>query len=267
MEMEPLTAVFPHIASQMRCMLSNLYMAASALAPAEAREWNAEVDQRAAMLDQSFYQLLRLVNQLSAAAYLTNNDPLTLRNCDLSALVTEVCDAAASLAPLRGLTFTFTNRLDRHHVCAVAPDEMEQILYNLLSNAFKFTPAGGAVEVELSRKGEQILLSVADTGRGIPAERMETLFDAYAHYDPTQPPPHGLGLGLALCRCFAQGQGGTLLARSREGVGSVFTLSLPDRTTENALQDFAVDYSGGFSHPLLGLADALPAKAFRIREQ
>lgn len=266
MEMEPLTTVFPHIAAQMRCILSNLYMAASALAPAEAREWNSEVDQRAAMLDQSFYQLLRLVNQLSAAVYLTSDAPLTLRNRDISDMVTEICSAAASLAPLRGLSFTFTDRLG-HHACAVAPDEMEQLLYNLLSNAFKFTPAGGAVQVELSRKGEHILLSVTDTGRGIPAPRMETLFDAYAHYDPTQPPPHGLGLGLALCRRFAQGQGGTLLARSTEGAGSVFTLSLPDRVTEEALQDLAVDYSGGFSHPLLGLADALPARAFRLREQ
>ena len=266
MEMDQLTALFPQIAMQLRYTLSNLHMAAAALAPAQQRERDSELDQRAAVLDQSFYQLLRLVNQLSAAVYLSGDEPLPLHNRDIGELVEELCGAAASLAPLRGLSFTLENQLG-HHLCAVAPDALEQLLYNLLSNAFKFTPAGGAVRVELSRRGENILLTVADTGCGIPATRMDTLFDAYAHYDPMLPPPHGLGLGLSLCRRFAQGQGGTLLARSTEGEGSVFTLSLPDRRVDEPLKDLVVDYSGGFSRPLLGLADALPARAFRIREQ
>ena len=246
MEKDHLTALFPQIATQMRYALSNLHMAASALAPVEEREWNEELDRRAALLDQSFYQMLRLVNQLSAAVYLSNDDPLPLRNRDVGELLAELC---------------------AHHVCAVSVDAMEQLLFNLLSNAFKFTPAGGTVTVTLRKKGDSIHLSVSDTGCGIAPERMEHLFDGFSQADPMQPRPHGLGLGLALCRRFAEGQGGALIARSTPGEGSVFTLSLPDRTVEEPLHDLAMDYAGGFNRALLGLADALPAKAFRVREQ
>ncbi|MBQ8851596.1 MAG: sensor histidine kinase [Oscillibacter sp.] len=265
MEKDHLTALFPQVAAQLRYALSNLHMAASALAPVQAREGDAQLDQRAAMLDQSFYQMLRLVNQLSAAVYLTSEEPLPLRNRDVGELVAELCAQAESLAACRGLHFRLEDQLG-HHVCAVAADAVEQGLFNLLSNAFKFTPAGGTVTVTLRRKGKYLHLSVADTGCGIEPERMEHIFESFAHLDPMQPPPHGLGLGLALCRRFAEGQGGALLARSVPGEGSVFTLSLPDRTVAESLHDLPVDYAGGFNRALLGLADALPAKAFRVRE-
>lgn len=265
MEKDHLTALFPQIALQMRYALSSLHLAASTLAPAEAREWDQELDQRAAVLDQSFYQLLRLVNQLSAAVYLTDEEPLPLRDRDIGEFFQELCAQAGSLAAYRGIDFRVENQLG-YHTCAVAPDAMEQLFFNLLSNAFKFTPAGGTVTVTLRLKGGYIHLSVADTGCGIEPERMEHIFEGFAHGDPMAPPPHGLGLGLALCRRFAEGQGGALLARSTPGEGSVFTLSLPDRRVNETVRDLAVDYAGGFNRALLGLADALPAKAFRVRE-
>lgn len=266
MEKDHLTALFPQISVQMRYVLSNLYMASSALAPAGEREKDPQLDQRAALLDQGFYQLLRLVNQLSAAVYLTREDPLPLRNRDIGDMVEELCAQTASLAAFRGVELRWENELG-HHVCALAADAMEQLFFNLVSNAFKFTPAGGVITVTLRRKGGSIYLSVADTGRGIGAEEMEHLFDRFAYTDPMTPPPQGLGLGLALCRRFAEGQGGALIARSTPGEGSVFTLSLPDRTVEGTFHDFPVDYAGGFNRALLGLADALPARAFRVREQ
>jgi signal transduction histidine kinase len=115
--------------------------------------------------------------------------------------------------------------------------------------------------------GKKVLLSVTDTGCGIPAERLETLFDRYRHPEQMDPPPHGLGLGLPLCRCLAERQGGTLLAESRPGQGSRFTLSLPDRQVEGGVSDVPFDYSGGFNRTLLALADALPAQAFLLRSQ
>lgn len=264
--MDHLVSLLPQVAVQLRHALSNLYMASTALAPAEKREQDAELDIRAARMDQSFYQILRLVNQFSAAIYLTNEDPLPQRACDVGELVEDLCAAAESLAVFRGVEFSFRNELG-HHVCALAPDATEQIVYNLLSNAFKFTPAGGRVEVVLEKKGKNLLLSVADTGCGMTAEQLEQLFDAYRHPDASRPRSFGMGLGLALCRRFAQGQGGSLLVTSAQGQGSRFTLSLPDREAPPVLRDVPLDYSGGFNRFLLGLADAMPAEAFRVREQ
>jgi signal transduction histidine kinase len=265
-EQNELAALFPSVAAQMRGALSNLHLAAAQLAPAAAREQDPALDQRAALLDQSYYQLLRLVNSLSSAACLTDDQPLPLRDLDMVDLVGELCERAASLAPLLGLELRFVCALDRH-ICAVSGDALEQILYHLLSNAFKFTPAGGTVTVELRRQQGKVLLSVTDTGCGIPEERLATLFDRYRHPEQQDPPPHGLGLGLPLCRCLAERQGGALMAESRPGKGSRFTLSLPDRQVGGGVSDVPFDYSGGFNRTLLALADALPAKAFLLREQ
>lgn len=142
------------------------------------------------------------------------------------------------------------------------------MVYHLLSNAFKFTPAGGKITVELRLSGKQILLSVTDTGTGIPAEKLETLFDRYLHENLMDPRPHGLGLGLPLCRRIAEGHGGVLLAESKEGAGSRFTVRMPKRRAENGgVSDIPLDYSGGFNPTLLGLADALPTTAFRQKNQ
>ena len=265
-EQNELASLFPNVAAQMRSALSNFHLAATQLAPASAREQDPALDARAAQLDQSYYQLLRLANSLSLASYLTHDDPLPLRDVDVAELIGELCERAAALAPMLGLELRFVCSLERH-ICAVSPDAMEQILNHLLSNAFKFTPAGGTVTVDLRRTAGQLLLSVEDTGCGIPQDRLETLFDRSLHADRMDPPPHGLGLGLPLCRRLAAGQGGTLMAESREGKGSRFTLSLPDRQLGTGVSDVHFDYSGGFNRTLLGLADALPSKAFLLRNQ
>ena len=74
-------------------------------------------------------------------------------------------------------------------------------------------------------------------------------------------------LGLSLCRRLAEELGGTLMAESREGKGSRFTLSLPNRQLGTDVSDIAFDYSGGFNKTLLALADAMPVDAFLIRNQ
>ena len=268
--MEPdqnnLAALFPSVAAQMRGALSNLHLAAAQLAPAEEREKDPALDAQAAILDQSYYQLLRLVTSLSAAANLASDGPLPLQDRDIVKLVSDLCERSASLAPLLGLELEFICPIE-HHICAVNTDGLEQLLYHLLSNAFKFTPKGGTVTVELRFAGKHVLLSVTDTGCGIPEERLESLFDRYTHPELRDPAPHGLGLGLPLCRRIAEGHGGSLMAESHVGKGSRFTLSLPDRQLGAGVSDVPFDYSGGFNRTLLALSDALPAKAFLLRNQ
>lgn len=265
-ERNDLTALFPSVAAQIRNALGSLHLAAAQLAPTAAREQDPVLDAQAAQLDQNYYQLLRLVNNLSMAACLAGEQSLSLQNRDLVHLTGDLCERAASLAVHLGLELRFICSL-KQHVCAVAPDALEQILYHLLSNAMKFTPAGGTITVELRLMTGRILLSVEDTGCGIPEKKLVSLFDGYLHAEQMAPPPHGLGLGLPLCQRLAEGHGGTLMAESRLGKGSRFTLSLPDRQLEVGVSDVPYDYSGGFNRTLLALADAMPAKAFLLRNQ
>ena len=106
-------------------------------------------------------------------------------------------------------------------------DKLQQIALNLLSNAIKFTPEGGTITLSCRADGEFAVVEVSDTGIGIAAERLESVFDPFVQVDRALNRPHdGVGLGLAISRDLAVGMGGTLTARSTPDVGSVFTLKL-----------------------------------------
>lgn len=261
----PPEVLFSAIAAQIRGALGTFHLAAQQAVPPEARENDPELDRRAAVMDQSYYRLLRLVNLLSAAAA-PENAPLSLQNRDLVDLVGDICDRAGGLAQSMGVEVRFVCALPRR-VCAVDPQQLEQLLFHLLSNALKFTPGGGTITVELRAQSGRVLLSVADTGRGISPERLATLFDGRIPAERRDPAPCGMGLGLFLCRRIAERHGGTLMAESQVGRGSRFTLSLPDRQVDGTVSDVPFDYAGGFNPTLLALADALPVQAFLIRGQ
>ncbi|MFI5250304.1 MAG: ATP-binding protein [Gemmatimonadales bacterium] len=107
-------------------------------------------------------------------------------------------------------------------------DKMQQILLNLLSNALKFTGEGGTIELNYAREGANILIRVADTGRGIPADKLEAIFHPFVQVDQRRIRDQaGIGLGLSISRDLARGMGGELLVESTVGSGSVFTLSVP----------------------------------------
>lgn len=108
------------------------------------------------------------------------------------------------------------------------PDKMQQVLLNLLSNALKFTGAGGSVELTYGREGDRVHIRVADTGRGIPADKLEAIFHPFVQVDQRRIRDQaGIGLGLSISRDLARGMGGELSVESTIGSGSVFTLSVP----------------------------------------
>ncbi|MDB4900688.1 MAG: sensor protein [Gemmatimonadetes bacterium] len=106
--------------------------------------------------------------------------------------------------------------------------KIEQILLNLLSNAVKFTDAGGRIEIACAGVGDRALLSVRDTGAGISAEHLGTIFQPFVQVGRSLTSPHeGTGLGLAISSDLAKGMAGTLEVRSKVDEGSIFTLRLP----------------------------------------
>ena len=109
------------------------------------------------------------------------------------------------------------------------PNRLQQVVWNLLTNAIKFTPRGGQVQVILQRVNSHIELSVADTGIGIPATFIGQVFDRFSQRDSSSTRAHGgLGLGLAICRQLVELHGGTIHASSPgEGQGATFSVELP----------------------------------------
>jgi signal transduction histidine kinase len=110
----------------------------------------------------------------------------------------------------------------------VDPDKLRQIMINLLSNAVKFTPAGGRIRVSCSVEAKTISISVEDNGPGIPADKLEAVFEPFVQLDRgLTRTTEGTGLGLAISRGLARGMGAEVTLRSQPGIGSVFTLVLP----------------------------------------
>ena len=107
-------------------------------------------------------------------------------------------------------------------------EKLHQVLLNLLANAVKFTPPGGHITLSAEDKGARVLLRVSDTGRGIPADQKERIFEPFVQIDPALTRTvEGTGLGLAISRDLARGMGGELrLERSKPGEGSVFAVEL-----------------------------------------
>jgi PAS domain S-box-containing protein len=109
------------------------------------------------------------------------------------------------------------------------PGRLQQVAWNLLTNAVKFTPAGGRVDVRLEQRGSMVELSVSDTGGGIAAEFLPHVFERFRQADSSTTRVHGgLGLGLAIVRHLVEAHGGTVAAESPgAGLGSTFRVALP----------------------------------------
>ena len=256
-----LNEVLLHVSAQLRTALGGMHIAVSRLAPPERRDADAALDRDAALLNRNYYALLRLSNNLSNAPMLLDDAPLTRENTDIVTWLDGLCRQASPLFALRNVALTFQCSA-AHHGAAINRVCLEQAVWNLLSNALKFTAEGGAVTVSLRFERRQVLLAVTDTGCGINAEDMEMVFDGYLHPERLAALPSGLGLGLPLCRRIAEGHGGRLVLNSRVGHGTTVTLALPDELAEDIVEDVAFDYTGGFQPALVGLADGLPFEAF-----
>jgi PAS domain S-box-containing protein len=115
------------------------------------------------------------------------------------------------------------------HLCVRADeDRMRQILLNLIANALKFTPAGGTIALRAKGSDDEVAIEVADTGIGIPADKIETIFEPFVQAKSAiKLGDQGVGLGLAISRQLARAMGGDVRVASRVGEGSTFTLTLP----------------------------------------
>ena len=256
--------VLQQVSGQLRSSLNNIYRSLERIAPPELRDQEEGLDMDAAILCQSYYRILRLANNLSDAALLDQPIRAKLRNDDIVGFCRDMLRQARLPAELLGLTLEF-RCAKSSHIIAMDRERLKRLLLNLLSNAFKFTPKGGRILLEVRVEAQQVALLLSDTGCGIAPELLETVFDRYLHTDRVDPPPHGLGLGLPICRRIVQEHGGSLLLTSQPGEGTTVTVSLPNRKTAvQELSSFIIDYSGGFNPILLELCDAAAERGFRV---
>ena len=153
---------------------------------------------------------------------------------DLVLLIDESVAMVAGLAEKKGLVLSVTHGDDLPPILG-DHTRLRQVLVNLLSNAVKFTELG-SVDLEVGRAADGFVqFKVSDTGAGIPADRIEQIFDRFTQADGSTTRTHGgTGLGLAICKGLVDSMGGTLSVRSTPGVGSTFAFTLPVGVTATA---------------------------------
>ncbi|HKP77160.1 MAG TPA: ATP-binding protein [Longimicrobiaceae bacterium] len=178
-------------------------------------------------VERSQKHLLRLINDvLNLARIESGRVEYVLEPVDLAALMADVATMVEPQIGAKGLGLDVN--VPAGVVARADREKVQQVVINLLSNALKFTPAGGRVRVDASRDGRVVCLAVADTGIGIPPEKQASVFDPFVQVDMSRTRrSEGSGLGLAISRDLARGMGGDLALASAEGQGSTFTLSLP----------------------------------------
>ncbi|MBS1562817.1 MAG: response regulator, partial [Bacteroidetes bacterium] len=192
------------------------------------------------MIRRNARRLLNLVSQLLDFRKMEEQElKLQLTAGDLVGFVKDIFNSFTDLSERKNISFDFVAEPDRLYVL-FDPGKMERILFNLLSNAFKFTLEGGSITLTLSAEeeaGEEgtrwVSVRVIDTGIGIPPESLEKIFESFfQHSTPAMILNQGTGIGLSIAREFARLHGGTITASSRTTEGSVFTVRLPLRIAE-----------------------------------
>jgi DNA-binding response OmpR family regulator/nitrogen-specific signal transduction histidine kinase len=196
------------------------------------------------MMERNAARLLRLINQLLDLSRLESGRmALHASRGDFIAFLKGIVMSFASLAEQQKITLRFETGAALANGLPLAiyfdRDKIEKIFYNLLSNAFKFTPEGGEVSVQLSVTSNQLqhnqlitdhwlLITVKDTGIGIPAGELPRIFDRFYQVDSASTREYeGSGLGLALTKELAEQHYGEIEAHSEEGMGSEFIVRLP----------------------------------------
>ncbi len=188
------------------------------------------------MLDiavQNTDRLVRLINDILDIERIESGEvSMVRRSTSAAALMTQAREVMETLADDAGVT------LSVDPVTAelwADPDRIMQTLTNLLSNAIKFSPVGTTVWLRAERRGEELFVSVADQGRGIPADRLDAIFERFQQVDSSDSRDKGgTGLGLPICRSIVHQHGGDIWVESTLGEGSTFFFTLPVRseTTE-----------------------------------
>lgn len=190
-------------------------------------------------------RMLALINQLLDFRKIVKDKmELKISRVDLVPLVEDALDDFREMASERDIELLFT--VSRRSILVwIDPERMESVIYNLLSNALKFTPNGGKIEACLSLRenDESVILSVRDTGIGIPKDKLSHIFERFVQASrAVDTNMKGSGIGLSICRDIVALHHGEIAVDSRQGEGTVFSVKLRLGNAHFGMEQ--IDFSG-----------------------
>lgn len=180
-------------------------------------------------------RMLRLINQLLEFRRMQNNKlSLALESTEIVGFVHNICLSFHDTAEQKRIALSFLPSMKSYQIY-VDQGFVDKAVYNLLSNAFKYTHKGGSVTVKLKTENDHLNISVADTGVGVPESQRQTIFDRYAHGKMGR---DSLGIGLDLTAELIRTHHGTIRCEANLPQGSIFTITLPTNKDVYEEKDF-----------------------------
>ena len=251
-------------ARELREPLSGIMTATDRMFPAVSDD--PSIRNQVARINKGLFQLLRVIGNMSdAARYLEPAEQLPEVR-DITAVLGELFQKSTALTEQAGIRLTFQN-LSKPVLTLADTEKLERAIYNILSNAIKFTPTGGTIEASLTQRGKLLYLTVQDSGPGVDPAIRSGIHSRYLRQPGIEDGRYGIGLGMVLIRAAAAAHGGSVLMEHPADSGTRITMTLEIRQNiAGALRSplFRVDYAGERDHGLVELSDVLPATLYQI---
>ncbi len=227
---------FANISHELRTPLTLLLSPLETMLHAQAGKFDVETRNLMSIMHGNGMRLLKLINDLLDLVRLESGRMDVKREpLEMSSFVTGLMAAPRQMAGNKGLSLETAVAPDLGAVMADR-DKLEKTVLNLVFNALKFTPAGGTVSLRAGREGENLVITVKDTGVGISAKNLPFVFDRFWQADNSSKRKYqGVGIGLSLVKELTEVQGGKVAVESEEGKGTLFTVILPFVPAESAV--------------------------------
>lgn len=226
-----------------------------------AQHWQGN-DIPAGQLNRSLYQLLRIIGNMSDAS--GASPVFRPEKQDAAAVFREIAEKAIQLSEETGIHITYQGP-EGSRPCCLDWQLMERAVLNMVSNALKFTPRGGTIQLCLHQCGKQFRFCVTDSGCGISPQEQATLFSRYLREPSIEDTRHGIGLGMLLTRNTAARHQGAVLVDHPQGGGTRMTItfsSVPVSSSQLHTKMMLTDYAGEQDHALIELSEFLPASFY-----
>lgn len=203
-----------------------------------------KIDNHLGIMKQNCYRLLRLVNNLIDMTEIDSGYlKINLQNEDIVKIVEDITLSTAEYVESNSRTIIFDTEIEEK-IIAFDPEKIERIILNLISNAIKFTKPNDEILVNIYDKKKSICISVRDTGKGIPKEKQEIIFERFRQVDNLLSRSHeGSGIGLSLVKSLVEMHEGSIYVNSTIGEGTEFIIELPIKlicrdNTEELINDY-----------------------------
>lgn len=220
-----LTRFVADVSHELRTPLSSIHICLQTL-----QNYEMEPAEQKEFLEDASHETQRMIYLVEDLLEITRRQEVADRRetFSLADLLEEVTTATRPRAERKGLQF-FTEIPEELPVLCLSVADLKRVFFNLLDNALKYTPTGGWVKLAVKKEKEDLLITVQDTGSGLPTEALPHIFERFYRVDKVHS-RHlgGTGLGLAICREIIENYGGEIgVLESREGAGSTFYFTLP----------------------------------------